>query len=89
MIEVISFFVVIIIAWSIIRLINREMTIDEARTKGVERVKLHLKNPVLVEDYAESRGISKAEVESLIDHGKITAYSWQKYTYVENDTDII
>ena len=87
MIELISFIVVILIAWQIIKLLNRESTIEEARTKGVEKVKSHLKNPVLVEDYAESKGISKAEVDSLIGQGKISAYSWHQYTYVENNTD--
>jgi hypothetical protein len=83
-IELISFIVVILIAWQIIKLLNREPTIEEARTKGVEKVKPHLKDPILVEDYAESKGISKAEVDALIGQGKIPAYSWHQYTYVEN-----
>ena len=86
MIELISFIIVIIIAWQIIKSLHREPTIEEARTKGVEKVISHLKNPILVEDYAESKGISKAEVDSLIGQGKIPAYSWHQYTYVENDT---
>lgn len=71
----------------VIRQLNKESTIEEARTKGLEEVKLHLKNPILVEDYVQAKGISKAEIDSLIRQGKITAYSWCQYTFIENDTD--
>ena len=88
MIEIISFIVVMLIAWLLIKRLNRKITIEEARSRGIEEVKHHLKNPVLVEDYVASRQISKAEVDSLIRQGKIPAYSWHQYTYVENDTDV-
>lgn len=87
MIKLILFIIVILIAWLLIRLVNKESTIEEARTKGIEEVKPHLKNPILVEDYMESKGISKAEIDSLIRQGKISAYSWRQYTFIENDTD--
>lgn len=88
MIELIFFIVVILIAWLLLKFLNREPSIEEARSIGVDKVKPHLKTPVLVEDYAESKGISKAEVDSLIGQGKIPAYSWHQYTYVENDSDV-
>ena len=87
MIKLISFIIIILIAWQIIRLLNKESTIEEARTKGIEEVKPYLKNPILVEDYVESKGISKAEIDSLISQGKISAYSLRQYTFIEYDTD--
>lgn len=87
MIELISFFVVILIAWLLIKFISRKFSIEDARTKGVEKAKAYLKSPILVEDYVESKGVSKAEVDLLIGQGKIPAYSWHGYTFVENDFD--
>ena len=87
MIKLILLIFVVLIAWQLIRLLNKEPGIEEARTKGLEEVKHHLKNPILVEDYVESKGVSKAEIDSLIRQGKISAYSWRQYTFIENDTD--
>jgi hypothetical protein len=78
-----------LLAWLILRRLNKESTIDEARTKGINEVKPYLNSPILIEDYAESRGISKTEIESLIRQGKILAHSWRQYTFVENDEDIL
>lgn len=85
MIEIIAFVVVILAALLLISLLNKKTTIEEARTKGVKKVKSHLKNPVLVEDYLESRDISKDSIDSLIRQGKIKAHSWREYTFIEND----
>ena len=87
LIKIISFIAIILMALLLIRFINKESTIEEARTKGLKEAKLYLNSPVLVEDYVESNGITQAEIDSLIRHGKISAYSWHQFTFVENDAD--
>ncbi len=87
MIKLIFIIIVILIAWLLIKLLNKKATIEEARTKGIEEAKLHLKKPILVEDYVESKGVSKAEIDLIIRQGKILAYSWRQYTFIENDSD--
>ena len=87
MIEVFAFIIVIIMAWLLIKHINKPATIEEARNRGIEKVKPYIKNPILAEDYAQANGVSKAELDSLISQGKMSAYNWHQYTYVENDAD--
>ena len=87
MIKLISFIIVILIAFLLLRFLNKKTTIEEARNKGLEEAKAHLMNPVLVEDYVESKAISRDEVDALIRQGKISAYNWRQYTFIENDTD--
>jgi len=86
-IKIISFILVILIALLLIRFLNKESTIEEARTKGLEEVKPYLNNPILVEDYVETKGVTQAEIDSLIRQGKISAYNWHQFTFIENDTD--
>ena len=87
-IEVILFVTVILAALILIGVLNKGTTIEEARTKGINKVKHHLHNPVLVEDYIESHDISRARMDALISQGKIPAYSWRDFTFIESDTDM-
>lgn len=85
MIEVIAFIFVFIIAVLLIKFINRTVTIEEARTNGIEKARAYIKAPVLLEDYAEVMGVSKDEVAALIEQGEMQAYKWNQYTFVENN----
>jgi hypothetical protein len=86
-IELIVIIVTLLAGWLVVMYLRRNVTIEKARTRGLEVMKQHLKNPVLLEDYAEAKGLSKAEVDALVRQGKITAYQWYQYTYVEADND--
>lgn len=67
--------------------LRKEVSLEKARTKGIEAAKVHLKNPVLLEDYVAARGVPKTEVEALVSQGKIPAFNWYQYTFVESDSD--
>ena len=88
MVEIVLFITVILIALMLIRILNKGTTIEEARKKGINKVKHHLQNPVLVEDYIESHDISRARIDALISQGEIPAYSWRDFTFIENDIDL-
>jgi len=63
---------------------NRKATLEEARTIGLQEARSHIHNPILLEDYTQAKGIPMEELESLIEQGKIPAYRWRQYTYIEN-----
>ena len=84
MIRLLIIFVVLLVAWQLFRMSSREATLEEARTIGLQKARTHIHSPILLEDYAEARGIPKEEMDSLIEHGGIPAYRWRQYTYIEN-----
>jgi len=77
-------FVVMLVAWSLFRMLNREATIEEARTIGLQKASQHIHHPILLEDYIAAKRIPKEEMVSLIEQGEIPAYSWRQYTFIEN-----
>lgn len=87
MIELTVIIVILLTGWLTILYLRRDVTIEKARTKGIKVVKEHLHNPVLLEDYAEAKGIPAAEVATLVSQGKISAYNWYQFTFVESDSD--
>jgi hypothetical protein len=86
-IELIVIVVIFLAGWLVIRYLRSNVTIEQARTRGIGVVKEHLKNPVLLEDYAQARNMTIAEVDALISQGKIPAYRWYQYTFVESGSD--
>jgi hypothetical protein len=84
MIRLLIIFVVLLVAWQLFRTSSREATLEEARTIGLQKARAHIHSPILLEDYAEARGIPKEELDSLIEQGEIPAYRWRQYTYIEN-----
>ena len=84
MIQLLIIFIALLVAWLLFKMLSREPTLEEARTIGLQKAREHLHNPILLEDYIEARGISKADVDSWIEQGKIPAYFWRQYTYIEN-----
>jgi len=84
MIRLLLIVVVILILLSIFRIINRKATIEEARTIGLEKAKLEINNPILLEDYIEAKKIPMEQLVSLIEQGKIPIFRWRQYTYIEN-----
>ena len=84
MIKLLIFFIVILFSWIIFRMMSRKATLEEARTIGLQAASLHINNPILLEDYSESRGIPKEALDSLIEEGKMPSYQWRQYTYIEN-----
>ncbi|OUS39221.1 hypothetical protein A9R00_10010, partial [Oleispira antarctica] len=63
---------------------NRKATIEEARTIGLEKAKLEINNPILLEDYTEAKKIPMEQLVYLIEQGKIPTFRWRQYTYIEN-----
>ncbi len=84
MIKLLIIFVVLLVAWQLFRMLSREATLEEARTIGLQKARSHIHSPILLEDYAEARGIPKEELDSLIEQGEIPAYRWRQYTYIED-----
>ena len=84
MIQLLVLFIALLIAWLLFKMMNREPTIEEARTIGLQKAREHLENPILLEDYTEASRLPREELDSLIEQGKIPAYYWRQYTYVEN-----
>jgi len=84
MIQLLVLFIAMLIAWLLFKILNREPTLEEARTIGLQKAREHLENPILLEDYTEASRLSREELDSLIEQGKIPAYHWRQYTYVEN-----
>jgi len=84
MIRLLLIVVVILILLSIFRIINRKATIEEARTIGLEKAKLEINNPILLEDYTEAKKIPMEQLVYLIEQGKIPTFRWRQYTYIEN-----
>lgn len=84
MIRLLIILVVLLIAWQLFRMSSREATLEQARTIGIKKASLHIQSPILLEDYAESRGIAMEGLYSLVEKGEIPSYRWRKYTYIEN-----
>ena len=84
MIRLLFIFVALLIAWQLFRMLGREATIEEARTIGLQEAMSHIQSPILLEDYAEARGIPQEQLESMIEQGEIPSYRWRQYTYIEN-----
>ena len=63
---------------------SRKATLEEARTIGLQEARSHIHSPILLEDYAEARGIPKEKLDCLIEQGEIPSYRWRQYTYIEN-----
>ena len=84
MIRLLIIFVILLVAWQLFRMSRREATLEDARTIGLQKARSHIHSPILLEDYAEARGISKEELGSLIEQGEIPAFRWRQYTYIEN-----
>jgi len=89
MIQLLVLFIALLIAWLLFKMMNREPTIEEARTIGLQKAREHLENPILLEDYIEASRLPREELDSLIEQEKIPAYYWRQYTYVENRELII
>jgi len=84
MIRLLIIFVALLVAWQLFRMWNREATLEDARTIGLQEARSHINSPILLEDYAEARGIPTEELDSLIEQGKMPSYRWRQYTYIEN-----
>jgi len=84
MIRLLIILVVLLVVWQLFRKSSREATLEEAQTIGLQEARLHIQSPILLEYYAETRGISEETLVSLIDRGELPAYRWHQYTYVEN-----
>jgi len=89
MIRLLIIVAVLLIAWKLFTMSSREATLDEARTIGLQKARQHIHSPILLEDYAEARGIDKEELESLVEKGEIPSYRWRQYTYIEDRELII
>lgn len=87
MLELVVIVLVLLLGWLWIKYLGRDVSLQQARTKGLELVKGHLDNPVLLEDYARSKGISKEEVYILVHQGKLPSYKWHQHIFVEDDPD--
>ncbi|MEH6344707.1 MAG: hypothetical protein V7785_06450 [Bermanella sp.] len=77
-------FVGLLVIWQLMRVINEEATLEEARTTGLKEAGAHIQSPVLLEDYADATGISKKDLELMVERKEIPSYSWRQYTYIEN-----
>ncbi|MFT7186668.1 MAG: hypothetical protein ACI84K_002071 [Pseudohongiellaceae bacterium] len=84
MIRLLIIFVVLLVAWQLFRMSRREATLEAARTIGLQKARSHIQSPILLEDYAEARGIPKEQLGSWIEKGEIPSYCWRQFTYIEN-----
>jgi len=84
MIRLLIIIVALLVVWQLFRMSSREATVEEARTIGLQKARSHIQSPILLEDYAEARGIPKEELDSWIEQGEIPTYRWRQYTYIEN-----
>jgi len=84
MIQLLIIVVAILVVWLISNMLSRKPTIEEARTVGLQQANEHIQNPILLEDYAQARGIPSEDLYAWIEQGKIPAYHWRQYIYVEN-----
>ncbi len=84
MIRLLIILVVLLVAWQLFRMSSREATLEEARTIGLKKARSHIQSPILLEDYAESRGIAKEGLYSFVEKGEIPSYRWRQFTYIED-----
>jgi hypothetical protein len=85
--ELIFIIVILLADWVLIKYLGRDVQLETARTKGFKVVREHLHNPVLLEEYAESRGIAKEAVVRMVKQGKIVSYRRHQYIFVDSDAD--
>lgn len=83
MIELIVIIVVLLVGWLWVKFLARDVSIAQARTRGLQAVKAHLKEPVLLEDYAKASKLSKEEVYVLVHRGKLPSYKWHQHIFVD------
>ena len=84
MIKLLLIFLVLLFAWQLSRMSNRDATLEEARTIGLEKARSLIHSPILLEDYAEARGIPVEELVSLVEKEEIPSYRWRQYTFIED-----
>lgn len=84
MIRLLMVFVLLLVVWQLFRMLSREATLEEARTIGLQEASSHIQSPILLEDYAEARGIPREKLASWIEKGEIPSYRWRQYTYIED-----
>ena len=84
MIRLLVIFVILLVAWQLIRMSSRETTLEEARTIGLQEARSHIQSPILLEDYSEAKGIPKEELASWVEKGEVPSYRWRQYTYIED-----
>ena len=63
---------------------SQKATLEEARTVGLQEASLHINNPILLEDYSQTKGLEMEVLTSFIEDGKMPYYLWYQYTFVEN-----
>ena len=84
MIRLLLLFIAILVVWMLFKMLTRKATLEEARTIGLQEASAHINNPILLEDYIDSRGIPREALDPLIEAGDIPSYHWQQYKYIEN-----
>ena len=84
MINLLILVVLILVAWPLIKSLNKEATLEEARTIGLQAASSYIQNPILLEDYLKAKRIPREELDALIEQEKIPSYRWRQYTYIEN-----
>ena len=88
MVRIIIFLVVLLIVWQVFRAAGKggaiKATLDEARTVGLQEASAYIQSPILLNDYAEARGISKEKLESMVKQEVIPSYKWHQYIFIEN-----
>lgn len=81
-------FVVVMVLWQLYRVASKEMarkaTLEEARSAGLQEAQRYIQSPILLEDYADARGIPKETLESMVEQEKIPFYIWRQFTFIEN-----
>jgi len=88
MIKLLIVFAALLVAWQLFKMAGRQRdlraTLEEARTTGLEEAGRHIQSAILLEDYAEARGIAKEELMTMVRQGQMPFYCWRQYTYIEN-----
>lgn len=78
---------IIIVVFVAVALLNwvctRKQSNQAALTTGLRKARKYLFEPMLLDVYAEQKGLSISEVEEQVGAGKIDAYCWFQFTYVE------
>ncbi len=88
MIRLLILFIVLLVVWLLFKIASGrrviDVTLEAARSVGLQEAERHIQSPILLEDYAQARGISKEELESMVSQGDIPSFRWHQYTYIEN-----
>ena len=62
----IIFIAIIVVACLLFKMWNKEATLEDARTIGLQEASSHINNPILLDDYIEAKRIPMEELEPLI-----------------------